>query len=70
MANLAANVASSGSLTTAATTKGSGFGAIQGPRGSAAADSTTPKRGSVSIMNELLVLPRPNNSSRAMKEHT
>ena len=68
MTNLAANVASSGSLTTAATTKGSGFGAAHGVRGSGAADSATPKRGSVSIMSEVIVPPRPNNSSRAIIE--
>ena len=76
MMALIPNVTSSGSLTTAATTKGSDFGAghhsnmgASGVAGSGPGGSSTPKRGSINILNEVVVPRRPTNTSRVLNEH-
>ena len=65
---LVANGASTTSLTTAATTKGSDFGnhgAAKGGRDSGSGrGSNTPQRDATNLMNEMTVPPRPTNSSR------
>ena len=63
--SLAVNVTSSGSLTTAATTKGSDFGATHG-----VLTSNTPQRGGAAdcIMTEVVVPPRPTNTSRVFHD--
>ena len=66
VANPVANMASSGSLTTADTTKGSDF-CSQGFVNSSGS-SNTPQRaqGSLSILNDSVVPPRPTNTSRVV----
>ena len=74
--NLAVNVASSGSLTTAATTKGSDFGTskhqhqgqINHTTGGSGGGGTPQRNGSMSIMKEVFVPPRPTNTSRILHD--
>ena len=54
---------SSGSLTTAATTKGSDFG---GQHRKVDGGSSTPQRSKLNIMNEVVMPQRPTNTSRAL----